>query len=268
MGVPNTTVAPGKRTDAAHDSEKKLWEAHTREPSDHDIVCRLVENYLSLAVMEAKYEASRVGHGIDGRELMGAAVLGLHDAVRRFSVDRKVSFPHYARIRIRGAIREELRNRDPLTRGQRATVRKIRDVAGELSAKSGRQPTHAEIAETAGMKEDEVVNYLALGSGTASLHEELEDGLQAIDLLPDDSLPSPRDETDLELLRELLQQALTELGVKDQQLLFFRYHLGLTLQEISGVFGVTPGRISQMHADIVLRLRSLMDVDKSATAAP
>jgi RNA polymerase sigma factor (sigma-70 family) len=63
------------------------------------------------------------------------------------------------------------------------------------------------------------------------------------------------------LALEAMREAIRKLEQRDQQLLFFRHHEHLTVKEIAEVFGVTPGRISQLYNAIVVKLRALMKVD-------
>ena len=52
----------------------------------------------------------------DRDDLMGAALLGLAEAIHRYDPARRASWPGYARRRMSGAIQDEMRRRDPLTR--------------------------------------------------------------------------------------------------------------------------------------------------------
>lgn len=248
------------------DRESELWDAYQRSRHDGSALEKLIEYYLPIAVEEARRIAARPGRGFDPREFLGAGVMGLHDAVRRFDPKRRISFRGFARARVRGAMVEELRSRDPLTRRQRATVRRLRDVSEALATRHGRTPTTDEVAREADMAEDVVAQYLRLGAETASLYEENEQGLRHIDRLADDGQASPRDAADLQLTRDLLRDSIKQLDPRDQQLLYFRHEQGLSVQEIAEAFGVSAGRVSQMHTAAIQKLRVLMHVEEPAAA--
>jgi RNA polymerase sigma factor for flagellar operon FliA len=246
--------------------EAEMWDAYQRNRNDGAALEKLIEYYLPMVVEEARWAAARAGRGLDVREFLGAGVMGLHEAAQRFDRERRVTFRTFARARVRGAMVEELRNRDHLTRRQRAKVRKLRELVDTLSAQFGRAPTTEEIARRADMRADDVSSFLQLGVETASLEEENEQGLRHIDRLADDGRHSPRDEVDFAMTRDLLRESIKQLDPRDQQLLYFRHEQGLSVQEIAEAFGVSAGRISQMHSAAIQKLRVLMHVEHPATA--
>ena len=241
--------------------ERDLWDAYRKNPEDPHCLCALVEFYLPIVVNEVRMMAGRTGHAVEERELLGAGVVGLHSAVKGYAPQRNIPFHFYARPRIRGAVIEELRSRDPLSRRQRAMVRKLRRIVEDFMGQHGRIPSDAEISEQAGIPEDDVTRYLAMGSETTSLFDEYSEGLRHIDQLPDERVPSPRDAADLALSRERLRRAIRQLEVRDQQVILLRHYEGLSVQEIARVLGISIGRVSQLNASIILKLRTLMKSD-------
>ncbi len=76
-----------------------------------DAQCRslLIERYLPLAKELSRRVRTTETPVTDGDDLASAAFLGLIDAVDRFEPGRGVPFEAYARLRIRGAMIDELR---------------------------------------------------------------------------------------------------------------------------------------------------------------
>lgn len=87
----------------------------------------LIERYLPLAREVARHAHVGWSAVADGDDLASAAFLGLIDAVDRFQPDRGVPFEAYARLRIRGAIIDELRRLDE--RGRSAETDRPRAVS-------------------------------------------------------------------------------------------------------------------------------------------
>ena len=157
-----------------------------------------------------------------------------------------------------GAILDELRQRDPLTRGQRSRVRRTRQALEDFTCKNGRPPADRELARELDMTEAELAEAMALEYHTVSLNEEAGEGLTYQDLIVDADTPSPLEHAERQSLRQALCRAIPLLDVRDQQLLFFRHSEALSVGEIAAVFEVSPGRVSQMYNSTILRLRALM----------
>ena len=98
----------------------------------------------------------RVPNYIQRDDLTSAAMLGLVQAVRSFDTTREAKFATFARVRIQGALLDELRSRDWATRGVRKQARHIESVSETLSSTLGRQPTSAELGETMGTNADQL----------------------------------------------------------------------------------------------------------------
>ena len=190
--------------------------------------------------------------------VIGSGVQGLHQAIRRYAPDRGVPFERFAEPRIRGAIMDELRDRDPLTRRQRQGVRQVLTAMSEHVATHGNLPSHHDIAVRTQLSEGDVDSLLGMGAASVNLEEEFAEGLRYMDVIADTETLSPAEAADQSLSMEALRCAIRQLPERDQQLLYFRHHEQLGVKEIALAFDVTPGRVSQMYNEIVMRLRVLM----------
>ena len=97
--------------------------------NDVETVERLVSEAHDFAMIVARSATRGARIVADRDELVGAGMEGLVQAARAYSTTSGVPFRYYAARRVRGAIVDELRRRDPLTRSDRARVRR-----GELEA--------------------------------------------------------------------------------------------------------------------------------------
>lgn len=84
---------------------------------------QLVEAYLPLVGAIARMVARRLPSTVEHGDLVGDGAVGLLEAARRYDPGRGVGFGAYAGYRIRGAIYDGLRARDPLSRAARRAAR-------------------------------------------------------------------------------------------------------------------------------------------------
>ncbi|RMD84454.1 MAG: sigma-70 family RNA polymerase sigma factor, partial [Lentisphaerae bacterium] len=79
------------------------------------------------------------------------------------------------------------------------------------------------------------------------------------DFTANESESSPRHHTDIAILKERLKEAYRKLPKRDQQILYLRHYTQLRGAEIAKLMNVSPGRISQIYNEILVKLRILID---------
>ena len=86
-------------------------------------------------------------------ELHSAGVGGLADAVRKLDPAREESFGGYISTRVRGAIIDELRSLDYMSRSARSDAKQLEKLREELEQQLGRAPKDSELREKMGVSE-------------------------------------------------------------------------------------------------------------------
>ena len=198
----------------------------------------------------------RIPRFVDRDDLHAAGLLGLAQAARGYDPDRGVSFSTYARVRIRGAVLDELRGRDAVSRGTRRLATRVASAGTELEAALGRRPTAAEIANLIGIDEADVRQVQDDVARATSLERpavtfgvtDASDQLAAADTDPVGQL------LDREL-RGYLIDAVCALPERLRSVVVAHYLDGREMQEIASELGVTPSRVSQLCAEGVALLR-------------
>lgn len=225
----------------------------------HEIAVRYVPIIRRVALRLARRLPSHVS--ID--DLVSAGFVGLVDAYRRYDTARCDCFEPYADLRIRGAMMDELRLYDPLSRDVRALAKKANAATRRLATRLGRAPTDVEIAAEVGVPLDAYRSCAALLSiGSVSLDAPNGDAYDGMDL-GDPSVISAVDEIALAESRRALVVAIDALPPRLRQVLRLYYGDELTLRNIGSLLGVTESRVCQLHAEAITRLRAY---DASATA--
>jgi RNA polymerase sigma factor for flagellar operon FliA len=206
--------------------------------------------------------ARRLPSHIEVNDLIGAGTEGLLRAVASFDAERFPQFEPYAKTRIRGAILDELRANDSLTRYGRERMGQVTKTIRSLQQELGRPPDETEIANALGVPVDQYQKMAAeLTQGPALL------GLSGV--AGDDAesqAPTPDAEFAEGDLKRRLTAAITDLPERQKQVLALYYQEECTQAEIGEILGVTESRVCQILGEATLRLRAKLEDSDSAAA--
>ena len=92
---------------------------------------------------------------LDPQDLVSAATVGLINAADRFDPERGVLFKTFAEQHVRGAIIDELRSYDVLSRSMREKYKRLEREEMSLEHHLGRSPTSQEVADAMNIGLDE-----------------------------------------------------------------------------------------------------------------
>lgn len=250
-----------KPVDFNKDSENSIWKTYIAT-RDRDIHEKLVEMYLPLVIKQAARMSIRVRQHVEKEELIGAGVMGLHNAISNFKPGQGVKFSTFANLRIKGSIIDELRKQDHLTRNQRQKYKEICQTIAELTNQYGRCPSLEEIGEKIDLTEAEVRNFIGMASNALSIDSKNSQGLSYYEVIEDEMSEKPWENADKKINLELMRGAFKLLPERDQQLLYLRHYKDLRTKEIAEVMGISEGRVSQIYKEIIVKLRSIMHVEE------
>jgi RNA polymerase sigma factor for flagellar operon FliA len=234
-----------------------LWRAYARAPGD-ETRNRLVEHYQPLVRGIVCRCAARLPRLIERGDLETAANLGLIDAIAGFDAARGVRFEVYCEWRVRGALLDELRNQDWLSRPVRTRLEQLRRVSEELRAHLGREPSEAEVAQELGPGDARQGFALGLSAGFARpvysghTQDSNEDALAGLEVLPDPDSDAPRERLGSDDLFRLVAQ---RLSVQEYQIVYLRYWEDLSLREIGELLHLSESRVCKIHMRLLERLK-------------
>jgi RNA polymerase sigma factor for flagellar operon FliA len=210
---------------------------------------QLIRDHLDMARRLARKIARRVPIFVRRDDLESAALLGLTEAANRYDNTRGEPFVAYAAKRVRGAVLDELRKNDILTRRGREGARRLANAANAVEAQVGRAATSQEIADHLGVELAEVQEARARLQPTLVPLDENRD-------IPKNSAFAPPDEQVANAERKsAVMEALSTLGERDLQILSMYFQDELTLKEIGHIMGVSESRVSQLRSRALGRLR-------------
>lgn len=222
-----------------------------------DSMSDLIEQHATLVKRIAYHLIARLPHTVDVDDLIQAGMIGLLDAAHHYNVNQGASFETYAGIRIRGAMLDEIRRNDWAPRSVHKKAREISDAMRKIEQQEGRHAHDSEIAKTLGLSIDEYHQQLHASAGhqVFSLDEFTDsDETHAHPITP--TLSGPVDSLQSDAFKMAMADAIKTLPERERLLMGLYYNEELNLKEIGEVLGVSESRVSQIHSQTVIRLRS------------
>jgi RNA polymerase sigma factor for flagellar operon FliA len=175
-------------------------------------------------------------------DLAGAGAEGLMRAIEGYDPTRCERFETYAEARIRGAMLDELRASDALTRHARRRLGQIQRAARAIEAVQGRAATDEELAAALGIELAEyqrIAGELVRAPGLLRAGE-IDPDLEGCDDLDPASACEERE------LRGRLAAALDALPARTREVVQLYYAEDRTQAEIGRALGVTESRVCQI----------------------
>ncbi len=220
----------------------------------------MLEQYSPLVRRLAHQMIAKLPANVEIDDLIQVGMIGLNDALQRFDVNQGVQFETFATQRIRGAMLDELRGGDWMSRGGRRQQREIEAAVHKLEQVLHRAPTEGEIAAEMGISLQDYQDILTKVRGTQLVYLEDMAGDEGSDDFLDRHV-SDDDANPLGLLqdrrmREALVDAIKHLPEREQYVMSMYYEHDMNLKEIAAVIGVTESRVCQLHSQSIARLRA------------
>lgn len=202
---------------------------------------------------------------VDPDDIYSVALLGLIGASQMFDATKGATFGHYAKLRVRGALIDEMRRLDWMPRSERANAKRYQNAVEELEVLLKREPTQGEIALKLNLEPKELeklqekvrpIYILPLDAFGTSSNEE-EGTLH--DVLPDLNQMDARDISESNDQRKTVREGLSQLEDIPKKILALYYLKGLRLAEIAQVLNLSESRVCQIHGRALANLKQFMD---------
>lgn len=219
----------------------------------------LIKQYSPLVRRLAHQMIAKLPANIEIDDLIQVGLIGLTDALSRFDIGQGVQFETFATQRIRGAMLDELRGGDWMSRGTRRHQRTIEAAVHKLEQKLGRAPVESEIAAEMGVTLLEYQELLGKVRGTQLVYLEDMSGDEGdedfLDRHVADDSNNPVAQLQDHRMREALVAAIKNLPEREQFVMSMYYEQDMNLKEIAAVLKVTESRVCQLHSQSIARLR-------------
>jgi len=204
---------------------------------------RLIERYLPLAhTIAARLYRMRKDDSVAFNDYLQYARLGLIESIDRYDPTREASFATFSSYRIRGAILNGLATETELAAQTHFRRAQWRDRMESLTSRES-SDADVELRELASLTVG-----LALGFMLDQAREPIDEATQS----------NPYAATELAELRRVVRDIVLKLPDRERRLIEKHYYTHEEFQAIAVEWGITKGRVSQLHAQALARIRTLL----------
>ncbi len=221
-------------------TEEQLRELYLKNKKDDPEAREKVVNY-HLPLVHAlcrRYPLDIIEYD----DIFQEGCLGLLKALKDYDPDRGTKFSTYAVPFILGEIKSFLRRNGHLLKVSRSYHNhylQLLQNRDDLQQKLKRRPRLEELAGKMGLSKEEIVWLMELQHPVRALSEE-------------DSVPG---DTDNFLDRIFLKEKLNSLPPRERQIVFLRYFLEKSQEEVAKILGISQSHVSRLERQVIRELR-------------
>lgn len=251
----------------AQQTTNDLWEEFKKFPTI-ELKHKLMLEYawvVKYVILKSNLPNNTV---LEEGDFVSFGMLGLNDAIERYDLDKGVKFETYAMARVRGAIQDELRKLDFISRSTREKARKFMKTKDELSMEHGREVTLEEIMCKMQVTPAQYKKYLKAAESARSFlslndsNSYINEDNQTINLL--EEVPENTYDNFLNIIMEQEQieyliHYLQELEDKQRMVIVLYYYEDMTFKEIGTQLGISESRVCQIHSQCIGELRKKLN---------
>ena len=252
-----------ERATLSKDEVRSLFRAYRAAPEENEQAKfreKLVNQHIGLVEFLARRFRNR---GEPLEDLVQVGTIGLLKAIERFDLDREVEFSTYATPTIVGELKRHFRDKGWAVRVPRRLQElhlELSKTVSHLGHDLGRSPTVAEIAQYAGLTEEDVLEGLEIAQAYnfTSLDAPLdsEDGGSTSFA---DQLGQEDEHLENLEYRASLAPEMAKLPEREQMIVYLRFFKGLTQSEIADRLGISQMHVSRLLNRTLGQLREALE---------
>ena len=238
----------------------KLWKSYlvTRAVATRN---KIVVHYSPLVQTHAARLARKLPSQVSYDEICSAAFDGLIEAVEAYDPERKAKFETFCQQRVSGAVMDWLRSLDPQSRTVRTFEKKRMMIKESMGCDLEFCPTQEDVAKKLDMSLDRYDYLSRLSQLGKEVHfsamEPAGERRQLGTSQTWDIRDSKTDDPAVKVTRQLLADHITKGLAREERLVLVLYYFEeMTMAEIGSVLDLSESRVSQIHKEILNRLRA------------
>ena len=232
--IPRPTRRHESSREVVRSSETRIASRRTRkhlarQKSADDLrAAQLLQQYAPLVRQIVGGFQRKLPRNVLRDDLIAAGMSGLWDAIRRQDGQCDDSFEWYVRVRIRGAILDELRAQDWLPRRARAAAAEAQESGNTSLA----PPSVVRLEDVSEWEQGRALGSSEGTSSESAVHQKF--------------------------VGEALARAVEQLPERERHIVSMHYFKGIKFKDLGAQLGVSEPRISQLHSRAMKRLRVLI----------
>lgn len=219
----------------------------------------LIRQHAPLVKRIAHHLIARLPSNVQVDDLIQAGMMGLLEASKKYEASKGASFETYAGIRIRGSMMDEVRKGDWVPRSVHRNSRRISEAIKVIEDREGRDAHDEEIALALDMTLDEYFACLKDSNGGKLFsYEDLSEQGDVVSETLVGNVNTPERSFQDASFKSHLANEIDTLPERERLVLSLYYEEELNLKEIGLILEVSESRVSQIHSQAAIRLRSRM----------
>lgn len=231
----------------------------------HGVPSALIARNESWVRKQAQALVRHLPANVEKADLIQVGLIAVAQAALSFewegdrdTEEAKEAFVRYARMRVKGAMLDELRQMDHLGRGQRRKVKIIQIARERWRATNGGEPTLAQLSKVCGLSVDEISALEMLdqaGRTRSSSGPDSEfDEQPHYEFHPSTEKEEVEARVDTSIVMRHLEKFFAQLPERDRQVIDSYLGVGMTPVELAASLKVTPSRVSQLYKSVLQRI--------------
>ena len=209
-------------TSIGDENEVLCWKAWLSSGNlrDRESLVKVYDNWLN-AIVKDMFDVLNPS-SLSYSDLLHSATLALLECIDRFDPYRGVSFKHFARLRVRGAISNEASRLD---------------LAQKQKYSSSADPLSALVDLVNEMTTEELLS-------------------SAFEPQPEPLIVDAYASTEMQSINDQVQDSLKTLSTQESTVIRYHYYENLPLSEIATILSLSKGRVSQIHAAALVKIKN------------
>lgn len=231
--------------------------------SMHGVPSSLIARNESWVRKQAGALMRRLPSNVEKADLIQVGLIAVAQAALAFKWDGdadsdegREAFARYARMRVKGAMLDELRQMDHLGRAQRRKLKVVQIARERWQSSHQASPSLAELSTACGISVDEIaqLEHAALMVQTDSLSDDADHEDRAPPAQPATAQDEVEARVDTAIVMRRLEKFFATLPERERQVIDAYLGVGMTPVELAQSLSISPSRLSQIYKSVCQRI--------------